>query len=154
MRLQGTGDRLQGSEAQFPFPYNLSPMTKTDLEEGTSFTPRFDAAGLIPAIVTDHATREVLMFAWMNREALDATLRDGIAHFWSRSRGKLWRKGEESGNTLAVRDIRVDCDQDVLWLAVVPGGAGVACHTNRRSCFYRRLEVAADGTRHLKFVKS
>lgn len=116
-----------------------------DLEEGSAFTPRFDAAGLIPAIVTDQASGEVLMFAWMNTVALDVTLETGIAHFWSRSRGKLWRKGEESGNELRVSGIRVDCDQDVLWLSVDVAGAGVACHTGRRSCFYRRLVRGEDG---------
>jgi phosphoribosyl-AMP cyclohydrolase len=120
-------------------------MARHELEHGTAFLPQFCSAGLIPAIVTDHATGEVLMFAWMNQQALDATLATRIAHFWSRSRQKLWRKGEESGNTLAIEDIRVDCDQDVLWLAVTPQGAGVACHTGARSCFYRRVAIGADG---------
>lgn len=107
------------------------------LEEGTVFTPRLNADGLIPAVVSDHATGELLMVAWMNQTALDETLNSGVAHFWSRSRKTLWRKGESSGNTLAIQEIRTDCDQDVLWLKVTVAGDGVACHTGRRSCFYR-----------------
>ena len=115
-----------------------------ELEQGDRFTPRFDADGLIPAICTDLATGEVLMFAWMNADALHATLVSREAHFWSRSRGKLWKKGEESGNVLAVTAIATDCDQDVIWLKVKPLGAGKACHTGARTCFYR--EVVADPT--------
>ena len=109
----------------------------TDIEEGATFAPKFDANGLIPAIVTDAKSGDVLMFAWMNAEALAATLRDGLATFFSRSRGKLWRKGETSGETLKVVEARTDCDQDVIWLKVEPQGRGAACHTGRRSCFYR-----------------
>ncbi len=111
-----------------------------DIEEGEVFRPRFDGSGLIPAIASDQATGEILMVAWMNQQALDATLDSGIAHFWSRSRAKLWRKGEESGNTLRLIEMRTDCDQDVLWLKVAIEGDGVACHTGRRTCFYRRVE--------------
>ena len=127
-----------------------------DIEEGAAFAPKFDAAGLIPAIVTHAQTGEVLMFAWMNAEALAATLRDGVATFFSRSRGKLWRKGETSGETLRVVEARTDCDQDVIWLKVLPQGRGAACHTGRRSCFYRiigtddggwRLQMAPDSER-------
>lgn len=118
-----------------------------DIEKGTAFAPRFDRDGLIGAIVTDARSGEVLMFAYMNQDALQATMESRIAHFWSRSRGKLWRKGEESGNLLNVEELRVDCDQDVLWLKVLVSGAGVACHTGARSCFYRSAELgeAADG---------
>ena len=91
-------------------------------------------------IVCDNASKEVLMFAWMNAEALEKTQSSGLAHFYSRSRGKLWLKGETSGETFAVDEIRVDCDQDVLQLRVTAQGKGVACHTGRRSCFYRKLE--------------
>ena len=122
-------------------------MEKHDLAEtietSRSFTPRFGADGLIPAIVTAHGSSEVLMFAHMNAEALSLTLTSGIAHFWSRSRGKLWKKGEESGNLLHVREVRTDCDQDVVWLSVDVAGDGVACHTGERSCFYRRLAIGA-----------
>jgi phosphoribosyl-AMP cyclohydrolase len=130
-----------------------APLSKHDLEEGMEFAPRFDAAGLIPAIVTGAENGGVLMFAYMNGEALRLTLQTGEAHFWSRSRQSLWRKGETSGNRLRVQEMRTDCDQDVLWIkAVLDGGA--ACHTGRRSCFYRRvaggkgaavLELVEDG---------
>jgi phosphoribosyl-AMP cyclohydrolase len=106
------------------------------------FLPRFDAAGLVTAIVTDADTHVLLMVAHMNAEAIAQTRETGQAHFWSRSRGALWRKGETSGNGLTVVEMRVDCDQDALLLRVKP--AGPACHTGRRSCFYRRVE--ADGS--------
>jgi len=113
--------------------------TPHEVEQGLVFEPKFDADGLIGAIVTDDTNGDVLMFAWMNAEALRLSLETGVAHFWSRSRGRLWRKGEESGNTLAIREARVDCDQDAIWLRVSVGGAGAACHTGARSCFYRKL---------------
>lgn len=97
----------------------------------------FDDRGLVPAVLQDVETGEVLMVAWMNREALRLTRETGEAHFWSRSRETLWRKGETSGNVMAVRDIRVDCDRDTLLVLVEP--AGPACHTGERSCFHRRL---------------
>jgi phosphoribosyl-AMP cyclohydrolase len=115
---------------------------KSQLEEGTVFLPTFNSDGLIPAIASDVATGEVLMVAWMNREALRCSLETGVAHFWSRSRAKLWRKGEESGNTLRIVEVRTDCDQDTIWLRVEVQGDGVACHTGRRSCFYRRVTLA------------
>ena len=105
------------------------------------FLPRFDAAGLVTAIVTDADTHILLMVAHMNAEAIAKTRETGQAHFWSRSRQALWRKGETSGNGLTLVEMRVDCDQDALLLRVRP--AGPACHTGRRSCFYRRVE--ADG---------
>ncbi len=130
-------------------------LSKRDLEEGSIFAPKFDAAGLIGAIVTDAAGGGVLMFAYMNAEALRLTLETGEAHFWSRSRQSLWRKGETSGNRLLAQEIRTDCDQDVLWIRVTLSGEA-ACHTGRRSCFYRRikqeggpgpvLELIEDGT--------
>ena len=113
-------------------------------EEGTAFLPRFDENGLIPAFVHDADDGAPLMFAFMNREALEATLATGEAHFWSRSRGRLWHKGAESGNVLKLVEMRTDCDQDVLALAVRTAGHGAACHTGRRSCFYR---VVVDGER-------
>lgn len=105
------------------------------------FLPRFDAAGLITAIVIDAETGVLLMVAHMNAEAIELTQATGQAHFWSRSRAALWRKGETSGNGQTLVEMRVDCDQDALLLRVIP--AGPACHTGRRSCFYRRVE--ADG---------
>lgn len=116
-------------------------LSKDQRELGVVFDPRFDAAGLICAVMQDAATREILMVAWMNQEALDLTLASGTAHFYSRSRASLWKKGETSGNTLAVHEIRVDCDQDALVLLVEPAGA--ACHTGARSCFYRVLQGGA-----------
>lgn len=111
---------------------------------GFRFTPRFDANGLVPAIVTDAKSGEVLMFAWMNATALAATLKTGTAHFWSRSRKRIWKKGEESGNVLEIVEMATDCDQDVLWLRVSVAGDGVACHTGARSCFYRSITSDPD----------
>jgi phosphoribosyl-AMP cyclohydrolase len=113
------------------------------IENGTQFMPKFDVDGLIVAIAADAATGEVLMVAHMNGEALARTIETGSAWFWSRSRGRLWRKGEESGNTLAVREIRVDCDQDAILLKVEMSGDAVACHQGFRSCFYRTVPVAS-----------
>ncbi|MEO6154018.1 MAG: phosphoribosyl-AMP cyclohydrolase [Croceibacterium sp.] len=109
----------------------------TDLEQGPEFQPKFDAAGLLSAVAQDHESGEVLMVAFMDREALDRTRATGLAHFHSRSRGRLWMKGETSGHTLAVEQILVDCDQDAVVLKV--RAAGPACHTGARSCFYRIL---------------
>lgn len=107
-------------------------------EKGSAFLPRFDDKGLLTAIVVDSQTREILMVAFMDQLALDKTRETGIAHFYSRSRGKLWMKGETSGHILRVQEIRVDCDQDALVMLVTP--AGPACHTGATSCFYRKLE--------------
>ncbi len=114
---------------------------REELEEGSAFTPRFDDKGLIPAICTDASTGEVLMFAWMNREALEISVQSRTACYWSRSRGKLWRKGETSGNTQEIVEIRTDCDQDVVWLSVKQTSG--ACHTGRKSCFYRSVPLGA-----------
>ena len=124
--------------------------SKADIEQGPRFLPKLDADGLIGAVVTDRDTGTVLMFAWMNADALRLTLETGIAHFGSRSRGRLWKKGEESGNTLYVHEARVDCDQDMIWLRVRIAGQGVACHTGAHSCFYRTIVAEADGTLALK----
>ena len=99
----------------------------------------FDAGGLIPAIAQDAVSGRILMFAWMNRESLALTGQTGFAHYWSRSRGRLWRKGEASGHRQRVVEIRLDCDEDVILLQIEQVG-GIACHTGRQSCFYRRLE--------------
>lgn len=109
-----------------------------DREQGSAFMPRFDANGLLTGIALDSQTRDVLMVAFMDAEALAKTRETGLAHFHSRSRGKLWLKGETSGHFLRVEEIRVDCDQDALVLLVRPEGP--ACHTGARTCFYRRLE--------------
>ena len=108
-------------------------------DETDQFQPKFDRDGLIPAIVTDARDGTLLMFAHMNAEALRLTIDTGLVHFWSRSRQKLWKKGETSGEMLEVREVLTDCDQDVLQLKAVPVGRGAACHTGRRTCFYRRL---------------
>ncbi|WP_230480832.1 phosphoribosyl-AMP cyclohydrolase [Sphingomonas sp. Leaf21] len=107
-------------------------------DTGLTLDPKFDAQGLLTAIVTDRTSGELLMVAHMNAEAVAATRDTGEAHFWSRSRGRLWKKGESSGNVLSVIEIRIDCDQDALWLICEP--AGPTCHTGRRSCFYRRID--------------
>lgn len=107
-------------------------------ETGSRFMPKFDEKGLLSAVVVDATTGSVLMVAFMNEEAIAATRKTGFAHFWSRSRSKLWQKGETSGNTLRIENILVDCDQDALVLQVTP--AGPACHTGAVSCFYRVLE--------------
>ncbi|AHB49003.1 phosphoribosyl-AMP cyclohydrolase [Hyphomicrobium nitrativorans NL23] len=119
---------------------------KAEVEQGARFLPKLDSDGLIGAVVTDYDTGTVLMFAWMNETALKLTFETGIVHFWSRSRARLWKKGEESGNTLHLREARVDCDQDMLWIRADVAGAGVACHTGAHSCFYRTISTDADGT--------
>src|SRR5262245_61001546 len=115
--------------------------TTAEVEQGLKLQPKFDADGLIAAVATDAASGEVLMFAWMNAEALRLTIETGLAHFWSRSRKRIWKKGEESGNLLGMEEMRIDCDQDAVWLRVTVGGAGVACHTGERSCFYRSVTL-------------
>lgn len=119
---------------------------KTALEEGLTLKPRFDAAGLVTAVATDAVTGEVLMVAHMNAEALARTVETGEVWYWSRSRGALWRKGDTSGQIQTIVEMRVDCDQDAIWLRVRVGGDGGACHTGRRSCFYRSVVVGAEAT--------
>jgi phosphoribosyl-AMP cyclohydrolase len=111
-----------------------------NLEEGSEFSPRFDPAGLIPVVAQHYETGEVLMLAYMNAEALSLTLKTREAHYWSRSRQKLWRKGETSGDVQRVVELDIDCDQDAILMKVAPGGKGGACHTGRRSCFYRFVD--------------
>ncbi len=113
---------------------------KHALEEGASFTPRFGADGLIACITVDDRSGDVLMLAHMNREALDKTLASGVVHYYSRSRQNLWRKGDTSGQIQRLIELRVDCDQDAVLARVEVGGDGGACHTGRRSCFYRKVE--------------
>ena len=112
------------------------------LERGAEIAPRFDANGLVAAIAQDADTGQVLMFAWMNAEALRLTLDTGVAHYWSRSRNSLWKKGETSGQLQLIDEVRIDCDQDAVLLRVRPQGDGGACHVGFRSCFYR---VVVDG---------
>jgi phosphoribosyl-AMP cyclohydrolase len=110
---------------------------RAEIEEGIVFAPKFGADGLITCVTTDATTGELLMVAHMNDEALRLTIETGEAVYWSRSRQALWRKGETSGQLQSVVEMRVDCDQDALWLKVKVGGDGGCCHTGRRSCFYR-----------------
>ena len=127
------------TDAAFP-----TAASKEALERGTELAPRFDANGLVAAVTTHAGTGEVLMLAWMNAEALRLTVETRLAHYWSRSRNALWKKGESSGQLQQVVEIRVDCDQDAVWLRVLPQGDGGACHVGFRSCFYR--VVAEDGS--------
>ncbi len=130
--------------------FSPPPPDKAVLEEGTVFSPRFDAAGLVTAVVTDARDGMLLMVAHMNAEALALTLRTGIAHYWSRSRGTLWKKGETSGNLQHVVSMRTDCDQDAVWLTVRVAGDDATCHTGRRSCFYRKIVEDDDGAPRLE----
>lgn len=121
-----------------------------DIEEGLALLPKFDADGLVTAVVTDAGNGDVLMVAHMNAEALAKTIETGEAWYFSRSRQKLWKKGETSGHVQRVRELRVDCDQDALWLKVDQEGEG-ACHTGRRSCFYRAAPLGQTGAVKLEF---
>lgn len=112
-----------------------------EVEEGLAFAPKLDDGGVIAAVATDADTGDVLMLAWMDAQALALTIETGEAHFYSRSRKRLWKKGEESGNILEVIEMRTDCDQDAVWLKVRIAGAGAACHTGRKSCFYRQIPL-------------
>jgi len=123
--------------------------TTNEREEGLAFQPKFDASGLVTCVATDAASGDVLMVAHMNDEALRKTIASGDAWYFSRSRNALWRKGETSGQTQRVIEMRMDCDQDAVWIRVEQQGA--ACHTGRRSCFYRKIDSASGDTR-LSFV--
>jgi phosphoribosyl-AMP cyclohydrolase len=135
VRVMPSQDRLHFS----------STSSKAELEEGTIFTPRFDGDGLIVCVTTAADTGVVLMVGYMNEEALRLTIETGLAHYWSRSRKSLWRKGDTSGQVQTVTEMRTDCDQDAILLKVVVGGDGNSCHTGRKSCFYRRVNTAAGG---------
>ncbi len=121
----------------------------TKLDETTKLSPNYNQDGLIAAIAQDIQTKEVLMMAWMNQDALNKSIETGQAHYWSRSRQKLWHKGETSGDTQIIHDILIDCDQDCILLLVKQNGDG-ACHTKRPTCFYRSIEEK-DGQRILHF---
>jgi phosphoribosyl-AMP cyclohydrolase len=127
--------------------------TTPEIELGTTLQPKFGPDGLIPCITQEISTGQVLMFAYMNAESLAHTLRTGRATYWSRSRGKLWVKGEESGNVQLVKELFTDCDQDVLLIKVEQSGAAnAACHNGYKSCFYRRLASLDDPACQLEFV--
>jgi phosphoribosyl-AMP cyclohydrolase len=122
-----------------------------EIEEGLAFLPKFDSAGLVTCVATDAASGEVLMVAHMNEEALRRTIATGEAWYYSRSRKALWKKGESSGHVQKVVEMRVDCDQDAVWIRVEQAGA--ACHTGRRSCFYRAVAPGdAPGSARLSFT--
>jgi phosphoribosyl-AMP cyclohydrolase len=123
------------------------PGATSDREEGAAFNPKFGADGLVTCVTVDASHGDVLMVAHMNEAALRATLATGVVHYWSRSRGALWRKGDTSGQTQTLVEMRVDCDQDALLAFVTVAGDGGACHTGRRSCFYRRVEMDGDTPR-------
>ena len=127
----------------------MSKSADHEREEGLSFSPKFDASGLVTVVATDSVSGEVLMVAHMNEDALRKTIASGEAWYFSRSRKALWRKGETSGQTQRVVEMRMDCDQDAVWIKVEQVGA--ACHTGRKSCFYRKVEPV-DGRAHLVFV--
>src|SRR5690349_22998761 len=126
--------------------------SQAEIEEGLAFTPKFGADGLITAVVTDAKSGDVLMVGHMNEEALRKTIASGEAWYYSRSRKALWKKGETSGHIQRVLELRIDCDQDAVWLRVEQQGAG-ACHTGRRSCFYRTVPLGHKGAVKLEFAE-
>lgn len=132
-------------------PFPAAP-DKQALEEGTTFAPRFDGNGLVTCVTTDAATGELLMVAHMNAQALARSIETGEAWYWSRSRGELWHKGATSGQVQTIVEMRVDCDQDALWLKVQVAGDGGCCHTGRRSCFYRVQPLREQADAPLSFV--
>ncbi|WP_104667166.1 phosphoribosyl-AMP cyclohydrolase [Ensifer adhaerens] len=131
--------------------FDAPSQNKAELETGPAFTPRFDEKGLITAVITDARDGELLMVAHMNAEALALTIETGVAHYYSRSRKSLWKKGESSGNLQTVKEIRTDCDQDAIWLKVSVAGHDATCHTGRRSCFYRTVGIE-DGKAAVKIT--
>ncbi len=129
-----------------------APADKRTLEEGTVLSPRFDASGLVTYVTTDAVSGELLMVAHMNAEALRRSIETGEAWYWSRSRQELWHKGATSGQIQTIVEMRIDCDQDAVWLKVEVAGDGGCCHTGRRSCFYRRQPLRAEGSAPLVFA--
>ena len=132
-------------------PFPAAP-DKQALEEGVELSPRFDANGLVTCVTTDAETGELLMVAHMNAQALARSIETGEAWYWSRSRGELWHKGATSGQIQTIVEMRVDCDQDALWLKVKVAGDGGCCHTGRRSCFYRVNPLSEEAGAPLRFV--
>jgi phosphoribosyl-AMP cyclohydrolase len=138
----------EASLSDQPSPSAL-PGSTQEVEEGLALTPKFDRDGLVTCVATDAASGDVLMVAHMNAEALRRTIETGEAWYYSRSRGALWRKGETSGHGQRVAEMRIDCDQDAVWIKVVQAGPG-ACHTGRRSCFYRAVPLGQAGAVRLE----
>ena len=132
---------------------SAAALSREELEEGNVFAPRFDADGLIPAVTQHSETGDVLMFAWMNADALANTIETGEAWYWSRSRNELWHKGATSGQIQKITEIRTDCDQDVILLQVVPQRAG-ACHVGYNSCFFRSVQKSESGDIRLTFEET
>ncbi len=131
----------------------FAPRTSVEqVEEGEDLAPKFDAEGLMPVVTTDAATGEVLMLGYMNAEAFTKTIETGEAHYWSRSRGVLWHKGATSGLVQKVIDLRIDDDQDAVWMAVDVAGSGASCHVGYRSCFYRSVPTGAAPTPELRLI--
>ena len=124
------------------------------VEEGSDLAPRFDAAGLITCVTTDSASGEVLMVGYMNQEALTLTVQTGEAHYWSRSRQTLWHKGASSGLMQTVVEMRIDDDQDAVWLRVTVAGSGASCHVGYRSCFYRSINLRTGALRFVETQKT
>ena len=138
-------------EVRLSNPFFPAPGATQDVEEGRTLCPKFDADGLVTCVATDAGSGEVLMVAHMNAEALQRTIATGEAWYFSRSRRSLWRKGESSGHVQRVREMRIDCDQDAVWIRVEQIGPG-ACHTGRRSCFYRAVPLGKGGAVTLESV--
>ncbi len=141
------------STASAPFAERT---TVEQVEEGLALAPKFDADGLIPCVTTEAGTGDVLMLGYMNRDALQKTIATGEAHYWSRSRQRLWHKGKTSGLFQKVVEIRIDDDQDAVWLRVQVAGSGASCHVGYRSCFYRSVELSSprDEPARLVFVET
>ena len=137
------------SNTSSPFP---SPGSAAELEESLTLTPKFERDGLVTCVATDAASGDLLMVAHMNADALRRTIETGEAWYYSRSRAALWRKGESSGHVQRVTELRVDCDQDAVWIKVVQAGPG-ACHTGRRSCFYRSAPLGQTGAVRLEVAQ-
>ena len=146
--MPGHDDRTRG--AVLSDKPSSQDQASNDIEEGSSLAPKFDADGLVTCIATDVRTGDVLMVAHMNAEALKRTIETGEAWYFSRSRKALWKKGESSGHSQRVTEMRVDCDQDAIWIKVEQNGPGV-CHTGRRTCFYRAVPLRQSGQVKLEF---
>jgi phosphoribosyl-AMP cyclohydrolase len=140
-----------GMNTNSKISFSSENYSKSELDSSTIFAPRFDDSGLITAIAVDASDNQILMVAYMNAQSLALSLETGIAHYWSRSRSSLWKKGETSGNVQEIEEIRTDCDQDVIMLKVRTRDTGANCHTGRKSCFYRTVVLADDGSTSLVF---
>ncbi len=147
--------RAENAESTASAPF-AARMTVAQVEEGLALAPKFDADGLIPCVTTDAGTGDVLMLGYMNRDALTRTIATGEAHYWSRSRQCLWHKGKTSGLVQKVVEMRIDDDQDAVWLRVQVAGSGASCHVGYRSCFYRSVELRGppDEPARLVFVET